>query len=738
VTSSPSRYDWSTGPLLINQHETFDAFAHNVALHRPVHIYLPPSGDSPAPSLSGTKIQIRCGSVRLAISFMRTLRVPDTDNSAEQSAPSAVGKFPLFNAAQFSGTLPGKMAEKGGILMPMYQREAMFMLFECESEHGTPHDPAVRGAYPWNTRTGKIPEALAIRVFIGGVNVLTGRPAASREAKAQEDVEKEETEQEQEQEQDYVVVPGQRTLYGATSGKGTVRQFVAMQPGFGYTVEEQLTGTGAVGGIQLEIWREKGLPYIRTMDPPYKWRSPGKTEEISPTLETRKVLEEAGADTPEKFGLWVDDVFDLQCGPMDSIREYMLPYTSRLVVDDDCYYPDPGKQRAAMVHDLFKGKRNRATLEIRAVTDPLVATVDRKSGGRGYKFRAKRRSQHRNEAPGLLYWEQRKADPENCRTYKCCPFLMGWELHNLVRKDPFFKLASHQPHHVYLGFGEKRIWNERIWNDRHRTLFDYGVRGADPVEMYCFYKPPTGPEAIIDREDNKRTPTWEMGIAAGGKLRQEIFPDPIRPAFARWDVNAARFLNVQILNSVAFNMVTGVPTPQTPVTPQVYTGYGFQFMKEYEERTHDLNGPVQDGETSNTADVDTGETHPIHDIASVSKTDALLQAAKRIVTRTHIDPAAPATACMACEVRAREFRGRGFCDQILRPCNHAVCAECRGELVVEMMSLALAPDVAGGAIFLCPLCGEPVVETVTVGGPMKVPSDEGRGFVMFGIGVGRG
>ncbi len=42
--------------------------------------------------------------------------------------------------------------------------------------------------------------------------------------------------------QDYVVVPGQPWLDGFSVGEGIIRQFVALPPGAGYSVEEQLTG----------------------------------------------------------------------------------------------------------------------------------------------------------------------------------------------------------------------------------------------------------------------------------------------------------------------------------------------------------------------------------------------------------------------------------------------------------------------------------------------------------------
>ena len=41
-----------------------------------------------------------------------------------------------------------------------------------------------------------------------------------------------------------------------------------------------------------------------------------------------------------------------------------------------------------------------------------------------------------------------------------------------------------------------------------------------------------------------------------------------------------------------------------------------------------------------------------------------------------------------------------------------------------MINLSLEPDESGDATFLCTLCGKLAAETVTIGGPIKVPLDE--------------
>ncbi|KAK6194028.1 pyridoxine biosynthesis protein [Pestalotiopsis sp. IQ-011] len=76
----------------------------------------------------------------------------------------------------------------------------------------------------------------------------------------------------------------------------------------------------------------------------------------------------------------------------------------------------------------------------------------------------------------------------------------------------------------------------------------------------------------------------EMGIAAGGLIRQTIEPDG-HPADT-WDVGAAILLNLQILNSESFSEATGLPPPTTPVDAATYASHGYPFFEIWgEERT---------------------------------------------------------------------------------------------------------------------------------------------------------
>jgi hypothetical protein len=148
-----------------------------------------------------------------AIEFQRTLRIPD--DNREYPLPPGLGGFPLEHVKKHAARVPPAWVEHGGILMPMYQAEAMWISF---SSRGHP-------SYPF-----------AIKIAAGKINAVTG-DAWDNDLHADP--------------QDYVVIPEQPWLDGFCVQKGLIRQFVAMPLGKGYTAEEQLTGAAEHGGLQI-------------------------------------------------------------------------------------------------------------------------------------------------------------------------------------------------------------------------------------------------------------------------------------------------------------------------------------------------------------------------------------------------------------------------------------------------------------------------------------------------------
>lgn len=163
------------------------------------------------------KDHIQFGPEGAQVRFMRTLRIPD--DGKKYPLPPGFGSFPIRRVHDYLDRVPEEWRERGGIFLPMYQREAMWLNFSCPS---------------WRPR--------ALQLGVGKVCAITGaRWTGTLSAKKQ----------------NYMVIPKQPWLDGIATGKGTIRQFVAMPLGMGYTVEAQVTGEEVFGGLQLKMYEPK-------------------------------------------------------------------------------------------------------------------------------------------------------------------------------------------------------------------------------------------------------------------------------------------------------------------------------------------------------------------------------------------------------------------------------------------------------------------------------------------------
>ena len=149
----------------------------------------------------------------LEVEFQRTLRIPDDGRT--YPLPAGLGRFPLRHVDDFPD-VPGAWKRHGGVMLPMYQSEAMWLHFRSP-----------RG-YPF-----------ALRVAAGKIDAVAGG---------------EWSEGLRRKKQNYVVIPAQPWLDGYCVEKGIIRQFVAMPLGAGYTAEEQITGRAEHGGLQLQAF----------------------------------------------------------------------------------------------------------------------------------------------------------------------------------------------------------------------------------------------------------------------------------------------------------------------------------------------------------------------------------------------------------------------------------------------------------------------------------------------------
>jgi hypothetical protein len=88
----------------------------------------------------------------------------------------------------------------------------------------------------------------AVKVAAGKINAVTGKAWSNALTSTP---------------QDYLVIPRQPWLDGFNASKDVVRQFVAVPLGQGVTAEEQITGEGLWGGLQLIFYPMKAEEYRR-------------------------------------------------------------------------------------------------------------------------------------------------------------------------------------------------------------------------------------------------------------------------------------------------------------------------------------------------------------------------------------------------------------------------------------------------------------------------------------------
>lgn len=166
------------------------------------------------------------------VDFQRTLRIPD--DNRDYPLPPGLGRFSVEHVEDHSSRLPAAWVERGGVLLPMYQAEALWINFSS----GSSSRRSI--SYPF-----------ALKIAAGKINAVTGDEWTNGLGKDP---------------QDYLVVPDQPWLDGFCVQKGLIRQFVAMPMGAGYTAEEQISGTAAHGGIQIIVYPMKRDRYEKLVN----------------------------------------------------------------------------------------------------------------------------------------------------------------------------------------------------------------------------------------------------------------------------------------------------------------------------------------------------------------------------------------------------------------------------------------------------------------------------------------
>ena len=70
---------------------------------------------------------------KVSIEFQRTLRIPDDGD--DYPLPPGLGRFPLRHVDDFADKVPARWRERGGIMLPMFQSEAMWLNFNSTTDY---------------------------------------------------------------------------------------------------------------------------------------------------------------------------------------------------------------------------------------------------------------------------------------------------------------------------------------------------------------------------------------------------------------------------------------------------------------------------------------------------------------------------------------------------------------------------------------------------------------------------
>jgi hypothetical protein len=83
-------------------------------------------------------------------------------------------------------------------------------------------------------------------------------------------------------------------------------------------------------------------------------------------------------------------------------------------------------------------------------------------------------------------------------------------------------------------------------------------------------------------------PAMDMGLAPGGRMRQEIFDDP--HAFDVWDLETSARCFVHLANSLVWRHVTGHEPPTVPPTAKEYSKARLPWFEYYAEGAKAVDG----------------------------------------------------------------------------------------------------------------------------------------------------
>lgn len=413
--------------------------------------------------------------------------------------PSEFGPFPIVDLSKFENTNALISMRRKGHLA-IPMLQREAMCMKFE-----------RSSFPRSQRDTPFDCDFAIRIYSGGINTISGK--AHSECTCQQ--------------QDYYVVPLQKTIHGFYATNEEVKQFVAMPLGGSYSVESQLTGTDSLGGIQFQI-----APRMITR---VKFQQP-RSDVALPLIKTPRELEFRNGQVlqmTETVGMPDIPWEDVNWTSSDDLHTWA--YWTQVESPIDNY---SRRTRPAYLFDISSElhPEKLGALVVSAV-QPITITLVWTCFGEILQSRSVTISPFENVAT----FDTRLKD-----------VAVQW-----FKTDGEGQAKVGSEYHDWLIVYPDMVWYKHHALNQSGYIAIHTIGVTDGCRIGIQLVVPGSHDSYVSANSGDG---WGMGLAPGGDVRQRIEKDPVP---GNWNWESSLLVNLQVLNTVAFESVTGLAPPVT-------------------------------------------------------------------------------------------------------------------------------------------------------------------------------